>query len=213
MPEDKNEKERLLLGMISKYEKEYKSMIDGSSAAASKQELVGGARIAYIFTVVLPKMFDTISINDMLQGEDIRTLIRNSAGISGGIFLSESAFELLVTKVVRQLEGPCRQCLQLVKNELIQMARAIPDEEMKKYKMLCRELVNICCGLVETLAKPTGKFMQDMISAELSYINTNHPDFLASSEFKNGLDTQRQAVGMNLSGGLGQGAQDNPFEQ
>ena len=66
MSEDKNEKERLLLAMISKYEKEYKCMIDGSSANASKQELVGGARIAYIFTIVLPKMFDTISINDML---------------------------------------------------------------------------------------------------------------------------------------------------
>ena len=68
------------------------------------------------------------------------------------------------------------------------MARAIPDEEMKKYKMLCRELVNICCGLIENLSKPTGKFLQDVITAELSYINTNHPDFLQSSEFKNGID-------------------------
>jgi hypothetical protein len=32
MPEDKNEKERLLLSMISNYEKEYKNMIDGNSA-------------------------------------------------------------------------------------------------------------------------------------------------------------------------------------
>lgn len=119
MPDDRGAKERMLLNMISKYEKEYKNMIDGSSAAASKSELVGGARIAYIFTVVLPRMFDTISLNDMLQGEDIRTLIKNSSGIGSGIFLSESAFELLVTKIVRQLEGPCRQCLHLVKNELI----------------------------------------------------------------------------------------------
>lgn len=111
LPEDRSAKERLLLALVAKYEKEYKNMIDGSSAAASRSELVGGARIAYIFTVVLPRMFDTISLNDMLQGEDIRTLIRNSAGIGSGIFLSESAFELLVTKIVRQLEGPTRQCL------------------------------------------------------------------------------------------------------
>jgi len=178
MPEDKNEKERLLLGMISEYEKEYKNMIDGNSASASKSELVGGARIAYIFTTVLPRMFDTISINDLIQGEDIRTLIKNSSGIGSGIFLSESAFELLVTKIVRQLEGPCRQCLHLVKNELIGMAKAIPDDKMKKFKGLARELVNITCGLIEGLSKPTGKFLQDMITAELSYINTNHPDFL-----------------------------------
>jgi hypothetical protein len=108
MPEDRNEKERTLLNLISAYEKEYKNIIDGNSATASKSELVGGARIAYIFTTVLPKMFDTISINEILNGEDIRTLIKNSSGIGSGIFLSESAFELLVTKVVRMLEGPCR---------------------------------------------------------------------------------------------------------
>lgn len=78
MPEDRSAKERVLLNMISKYEKEYKSIIDGSSSVASKTELVGGARIAYIFTTVLPKMFDTISLNNMLESEDIRTLIRNS---------------------------------------------------------------------------------------------------------------------------------------
>ena len=32
MPEDKNEKERILLAMISDYEKEYKNMIDGNSS-------------------------------------------------------------------------------------------------------------------------------------------------------------------------------------
>ena len=41
-------------------------MIDGNSATASKAELVGGARIAYIFNTVMPKMFETISINDIL---------------------------------------------------------------------------------------------------------------------------------------------------
>ena len=108
MPEDRSAKERLLLNMISNYEKEYKSILDGNSSAASKSELVGGARISYIFTVVLPKMFDTISINELLNGEDVRTLIKNSNGTRSGIFLSESAFELLVVKIVRQLEGPCR---------------------------------------------------------------------------------------------------------
>lgn len=78
------------------------------------------------------------------------------------------------------------------------IARAIPDEEMKKYRALCKELVSICCGFIDNLAKPTGKFMLDMIAAELAYVNTNHPDFLASAEFKNGLETQRQAVASSL---------------
>lgn len=116
-------------------------------------------------------------------------LMRNAAGISGGMFLSESAFEMLVVKIVSQLEAPCHHCLQLVKNELIMMARSIPDEEMKKYKQMCRELVNCCCGHIENLAKPTRKYLSDVITTELSYINTNHPDFLASSEFKSGLES------------------------
>jgi len=60
------------------------------------------------------------------------------------------------------------------------MAKAIPDEKMKKFKGLAREIVNIACGFIETLSKPTGKFIQDTITTELSYINTNHPDFLSS---------------------------------
>jgi hypothetical protein len=47
----------------------------------------------------------------------------------------------------------------LVKNELIGMAKAIPDEKMMKFKGLARELVNIACSLIENLSKPTGKFL------------------------------------------------------
>ena len=78
MPEDQNEKQKCLLNIISSYEKEYRNILEGSSSTASKSELTGGARIAYIFNTVLPKMFDTISINDILDKEDIRTLIKNS---------------------------------------------------------------------------------------------------------------------------------------
>lgn len=59
---------------------------------------------------------------------------------------------------------------------------------MSKYKRLVRELVNICCKLIDDLSKPTGKFLADMITAELSYINTNHPDFSNSSEVKGSFD-------------------------
>jgi hypothetical protein len=66
MPEDRSAKERVLLSTITNYEREYNNLIDGKSMVTSKSELVGGARIAYIFSVVLPRMFDTIAICDML---------------------------------------------------------------------------------------------------------------------------------------------------
>jgi len=108
MPEGKNEQEKLLLSIISDYDKEFKNMIEGTSALATKSELVGGARIAYIFTTVLPRMFDTISLSDMLSSEDLVTLMKNSSGLSSGIFISQSAFESLVAKIVKRLEDPCK---------------------------------------------------------------------------------------------------------
>jgi hypothetical protein len=66
MPEEKNEKEKLLLGIISEYDKEFKNLIEGTSTLTTKSELVGGARIAYIFTTVLPRILDTVSLNDMI---------------------------------------------------------------------------------------------------------------------------------------------------
>lgn len=206
--EGRQDKERMLLNLISTYEKEYKSIIDGSSAGASKSELFGGARISYIFQFVLPRMFDTISINEILNGEDVRTLIRNSAGTRSSLFLSETAFELLVQKVVRRLEGPCKHCLHLVKGELIAIAKSIPTPEMRKYRKLVNEIVNTCIKLVHELSQPTNKFLSDLILAELSYINTLHPDFVASVEFKGGVDGQRSLTNMDISnqGQLGFGA-------
>jgi len=93
MPEDKNEKERLLLSLISEYEKEFKNLLEGKSVLSSKSELVGGARIAYIFNTVLPRMFDTIQISNLVTEEEICTLVKNSSGINQGMFLSQSAFE------------------------------------------------------------------------------------------------------------------------
>jgi len=46
-----------------------------------------------------------------------------------------------------------------VKNELLGMAKAVPDEKMKKFKGLAREIVNITCNLIEGLSKPTGRFI------------------------------------------------------
>lgn len=68
------------------------------------------------------------------------------------------------------------------------MARSIPDEEIKSFKMLARELVGIACQLIENLSRPTGKFLQDCITCELAYINTNHPDFLKSDEFQGSIN-------------------------
>lgn len=86
------------------------------------------------------------------------------------------------------------------------MARAIPDEEIRSFKALAQELVMITCNLIENLSRPTGKFLQDCITCELSYINTNHPDFLASQEFKNSVDTQRQFAGLAVNS-------NDPFAQ
>lgn len=57
------------------------------------------------------------------------------------------------------------------------MAKAIPDERMRKFSGLSKEVVTLACNLIENLSKPAWRFIQDSIAIELAYINTNHPDF------------------------------------
>eukprot|EP00768_Dysnectes_brevis_P008779 gnl/Dysnectes_brevis/821_a906_3671.p1 GENE.gnl/Dysnectes_brevis/821_a906_3671~~gnl/Dysnectes_brevis/821_a906_3671.p1 ORF type:complete len:717 (+),score=271.75 gnl/Dysnectes_brevis/821_a906_3671:39-2153(+) len=185
--EDQVSKERMLLGLLSRYERDYKDVIEGKAAGASRSELYGGARISYIFHQVLPKMLDTIDPADSLDYDDLRTLIRNSSGPRPSLFIPEAAFDTLVRKVVRRLEGPCRHCLSLVKSELVRIARHVPSPELRRYRRLATEVVNLTIKMINDLSGPTGQFIANSIRCELYYINTFHPDFCGSATLITGM--------------------------
>lgn len=69
---------------------------DGKYLKASNDELIGGARVNYIFTNIFKKCILEIDPFDQLSDEDIRTAIKTSNGIRPSLFVPEGAFENLV---------------------------------------------------------------------------------------------------------------------
>jgi len=63
---------------------------------ATNDELVGGARVNYIFNNIFKKCILEIDPFDQLSDDDIRTAIKTSNGIRPSLFVPEGAFENLV---------------------------------------------------------------------------------------------------------------------
>jgi dynamin 1-like protein len=86
------------------------------------QQLVGGARISFVFHDVFGAALDQISPFDHLTDADIRTAIRNATGPRPALFIPEASFEMLVKRQVERLRAPALECVDLVLDELKRVA-------------------------------------------------------------------------------------------
>jgi dynamin 1-like protein len=88
---DKKAQGILILSLVNKYVKFFIELIEGRSIN-SKDCVVGGARIEYIFSQVFIKSINKLNPFEFLTDTDIRTAIRNANGLRRSLFLPEMAF-------------------------------------------------------------------------------------------------------------------------
>ncbi|KAF1743056.1 hypothetical protein MXB_1939 [Myxobolus squamalis] len=115
---------------------------------------------------------------DDLDNNDILTAIRNSTGLKTSLFLPECAFELLVKKQVKKLELPSLNCVSQVADEMLKIVYQIA--EFIRFPTLKDKVFEIVKQVLTDEKEPTCgmKKVTNLIKAEISYINTNHPDFV-----------------------------------
>lgn len=92
----KESKKATLLTVITKYSRILYDMINGRNCISSEGELLGGARINFIFNEVFRKKIRNSSPFDEISDNDIRVAIRNANGLNPSLLVSEAAFEILV---------------------------------------------------------------------------------------------------------------------
>mmetsp|Transcript_11453 Transcript_11453/g.18765 ORF Transcript_11453/g.18765 Transcript_11453/m.18765 type:complete len:699 (-) Transcript_11453:70-2166(-) len=174
----------LLLQLISKFCTNYCNALGGRSPDVSLSELYGGARISYVFHQVFAKGLLNIGPFDRLSDSDIRTAIRNATGPRPSLFVPEVSFELLVKRQIKRLEGPSLQCVDMVFDELAKVASQCEQlvPQLKRFPTLRDQLLECVHELLSSQVKPTKEMISDLISIELSYVNTNHPDFVGGSK-------------------------------
>lgn len=174
------EKNTTLLQIITKFASSYVATLDGTSRNIETAELCGGARICYIFHEIFGRTLDSIHPLTGLTNMDILTAIRNSNGPRPALFVPEVSFELLAKRQIRRLLEPSLRCVELTHEEMQRIIQHCGNEvqqEMLRFPKLHEKIIDVVTNLLRSRLVPTNSMVENIVSIELAYINTKHPDF------------------------------------
>jgi len=157
------------------------SSSNNATIGTNADELYGGARISFIFHQVFSRSLNSVTAFDGLSEDEIRTTIGNANGTRPALFVPEISFDILVRRQIRRLEQPGVQCVDLVYDELQRIAAQSEPSELTRYPNLRDRMMDVVGSLLKRSVGPTQMWVSNLVRVELSYINTNHPDFIGGS--------------------------------
>ncbi|XP_068715163.1 dynamin-1-like protein [Montipora capricornis] len=169
----------MLLQLITRFASSYCAIIEGTARDIETTELCGGARICYIFHDIFGRTLEIMDAMEGLATRDILTAIRNATGPRPALFVPEISFELLVKRQIRRLEEPSLRCVELVHEEMQRIVQHAFSQvmEVKRFPRLHDKIVEVVTNLLQRRLPSTNEMVENLVQIELSYINTNHPDF------------------------------------
>ncbi|NXO83718.1 DYN2 protein, partial [Sitta europaea] len=191
-PDDPARKTKALLQMVQQFGVDFEKRIEGSGDQVDTLELSGGARINRIFHERFPFELVKMEFDEKDLRREISYAIKN---IHTGLFTPDLAFEAIVKKQVVKLKEPCLKCVDLVIQELINTVRQCTS------KVLVSSQPPPSAPSAPSVGTPTPPhpcFPQILllIDIELSYINTNHEDFIgfANAQQRNTQTNKKRAI-------------------
>uniref|UniRef100_A0A8C1UXP6 dynamin GTPase n=1 Tax=Cyprinus carpio TaxID=7962 RepID=A0A8C1UXP6_CYPCA len=187
-PDDPTRKTKALLQMVQQFGVDFEKCIEGSGDQVETAELSGGARINRIFHERFPFELVKIVFDEKELRREISHAIKNVHGVRTGLFTPDLAFEAIVKKQIIKLKEPCLKCIDLVIQELINTVRQCTNK-LGSYPRLREETERI----VTTYIRFYYCCCFFLIDIELSYINTNHEDFIgfANAQQRNIVNKKR----------------------
>ncbi|XP_041876680.1 dynamin-2 isoform X4 [Corvus kubaryi] len=190
-PDDPARKTKALLQMVQQFGLDFEKRIEGSGDQVDTLELSGGARINRIFHERFPFELVKMEFDEKDLRREISYAIKNIHGVRTGLFTPDLAFEAIVKKQVVKLKEPCLKCVDLVIQELINTVRQCTSK-LGSYPRLREETERIVTTHIREQEGKTKDQILLLIDIELSYINTNHEDFIG---FANCFTEQHVATG------------------
>lgn len=176
----------ILLRLLSKFSLSFCETVDGRKGSelggVDTSELYGGARISYIFNEIFGRTVKALDPFAGLTDVDIRTAIANANGPRPALFVPEISFDLLVRKQIVRLEQPGIQCVDLVFAEMQRMAYQSETGDLSRFPNLRERVFEIVNQILRKCLAPTQSMISNIISIELAYINTSHPDFIGGKQ-------------------------------
>ncbi|KAG1955754.1 dynamin-2 isoform X2 [Pimephales promelas] len=176
-PDDPARKTKALLQMVQQFGVDFEKRIEGSGDQVDTLELSGGARINRIFHERFPFELVKMEFDEKELRREISYAIKNIHGVRTGLFTPDLAFEAIVKKQIVKLKEPCLKCVDLVVSELATLILKC-TEKLNSYPQLREETERIVTTYVRERESKTKDQVMLLIDIELSYINTNHEDFI-----------------------------------
>uniref|UniRef100_A0A8C2XGU7 Interferon-induced GTP-binding protein Mx n=1 Tax=Cyclopterus lumpus TaxID=8103 RepID=A0A8C2XGU7_CYCLU len=196
-PDDPSRKTKQLLQMVQQFSVDFEKRIEGSGDQVDTVELSGGAKINRIFHERFPFELVKMECDEKEMRREISYAIKNIHGIRTGLFTPDMAFEAIVKKQVVKLKGPCVKCVDMVIQELINTVRQCSNK-LESFPMLREETERIVtCHIRDRESRAKDQVLL-LIDIQLSYINTNHEDFIG---FANAQQRSSQANKSQSSAG------------
>nr|XP_046263316.1 dynamin-2-like isoform X1 [Scatophagus argus] len=176
-PDDPTRKTKALLQMVQQFGVDFEKCIEGSGDQVDTSNLSGGAKINRIFHERFPFELVKMEFDEKELRKEISYAIKNIHGVRTGLFTPDLAFEAIVKKQIIKLKEPCLKCIDLVIQELINTVRQCTNK-LGSYPRLREETERIVTTHVRERDSKTKDQVLLLIDIELSYINTNHEDFI-----------------------------------
>ncbi|XP_044188428.1 dynamin-3 isoform X1 [Thunnus albacares] len=176
-PDDPTRKTKALLQMVQQFGVDFEKCIEGSGDQVDTNELSGGAKINRIFHERFPFELVKIVFDEKELRREISHAIKNVHGVRTGLFTPDLAFEAIVKKQIVKLKTPCLKCIDLVIQELINTVRQCTNK-LNSYPRLREETERIVTTHIREREGKSKDQVLLLIDIELSYINTNHEDFI-----------------------------------
>ncbi|XP_067341185.1 dynamin-1a isoform X7 [Channa argus] len=176
-PDDPSRKTKALLQMVQQFSVDFEKCIEGSGDQIDTAELSGGARINRIFHERFPFELVKMEFDEKELRKEISYAIKNIHGIRTGLFTPDLAFEAIVKKQIQKLKEPTLKCIDMVVSELIFTIQKC-SQKLAQYPMLREEMERIVTQHIRDRESRTKEQVLLLIDIELSYMNTNHEDFI-----------------------------------
>ncbi|XP_062395934.1 dynamin-2-like [Sardina pilchardus] len=173
-PDDPLHKIKAMNQMVHQFSEDFEKSIEGSVDTA---ELSGGARINRVFHEIFPYELFKMKFDEKELRTEIVCAIKNSHGVRTGLFMPDLAFGAIVKKQIGQLREPCLKCINQVFQELINTVRQCSCK-LKTYPRLRATVEQIVTAHLSERERKTKDQVLLLIDMQLSYINTNHEDFI-----------------------------------
>lgn len=210
---DPQKRAQTVLNSTVEYAQKFREMMEGRDDDADINQISGGAKIASLFRGKFVNELDKIDVLESLSPSQLRNIIRNASGLSGGLFIPDEAFQVVIRRAVKRLETPALHCVQLVYDELMKQAMTITTPSMTRYSQLGRTMHNVARTVIGDRMKETQTLVATLIEMEMALINTHHPKFKEKINLRDMFNESNRGSSRSAGRGAGGNGQQQQQQQ